>query len=146
MFEAGALDVVFCPIQMKKNRPGILIQVMGRPEQRDVLMDILFTESTTLGIRFQYTQRKVLQRSMVEIDSPWGKMMVKTQEMTERRRVCEMATKSIQMHEGLFQIHPQCARVRKTFEDVFFCTIEQSYPECPYGRWVNVTHKLVPED
>ena len=70
LFEAGALDVVFCPIQMKKNRPGILIQVMGRPEQRDVLMDILFTESTTLGIRFQYTQRKVLQRSMVEIDSP----------------------------------------------------------------------------
>ena len=77
LFEAGALDVVFCPIQMKKNRPGILIQVMGRPEQRDVLMDILFTESTTLGVRFQYTQRKVLQRSMVEIDSPWGKMVVK---------------------------------------------------------------------
>jgi uncharacterized protein (TIGR00299 family) protein len=77
LFEAGALDVVFCPIQMKKNRPGILIQVMGKPEQRDSLMGILFAESTTLGIRFQYSQRKVLKRSMVEIDSPWGKMRVK---------------------------------------------------------------------
>ncbi|NNG07956.1 MAG: nickel pincer cofactor biosynthesis protein LarC [Desulfobacteraceae bacterium] len=77
LFDAGALDVVFCPVQMKKNRPGILIQVMGKPEQRDNLMDILFRESTTLGIRFHYSQRKVLPRSEVEMDSPWGKMRVK---------------------------------------------------------------------
>ncbi len=77
LFEAGALDVVFCPIQMKKNRPGVLIQVMGRPEQKDELMDILFAESTTLGVRFQLTQRKILERSTVVIDSPWGKMLVK---------------------------------------------------------------------
>ncbi len=77
LFDAGALDVVFCPVQMKKNRPGILIQVMGRPEQRDNLMNILFRESTTLGIRFHYSQRKVLPRSEVEMDSPWGKMRVK---------------------------------------------------------------------
>lgn len=77
LFEAGALDVVFYPIQMKKNRPGILIQTMGKPSQKDVLMDILFRESTALGIRFRYSQRKVLQRSQVEIESPWGKMKVK---------------------------------------------------------------------
>ena len=77
LFVAGALDVVFYPVQMKKNRPGTLIQVMGRPQQKDLLMDILFRESTTLGIRFQYSQRKVLKRSPVEIESPWGKMMVK---------------------------------------------------------------------
>lgn len=77
LFDAGALDVVFCPVQMKKNRPGILIQVMARPEQRDNLMNILFRESTTLGIRFHYSQRKVLPRSEVEMDSPWGKMRVK---------------------------------------------------------------------
>lgn len=77
LFEAGALDVAFCPIQMKKNRPGILVQVMGKPEQKDTLMDILFMESTTLGIRFHYSQRKVLPRSEVEVDSPWGKMIVK---------------------------------------------------------------------
>ncbi len=77
LFEAGALDVVFCPVQMKKNRPGVQIQVMGRPDQRDTLMEILFRESATLGIRFQYTQRKVMKRSTVEVDSPWGRIQVK---------------------------------------------------------------------
>ena len=77
LFDAGALDVVFCPVQMKKNRPGVLIQVMGRPEQKDELMDILFMESTTLGVRFQFTQRRILERSSLVIDSPWGKMLVK---------------------------------------------------------------------
>ncbi len=77
LFDAGALDVVFLPVQMKKNRPGIQIQVMGRPEQKDILMEIMFVESTTLGIRFRYVQRKVLESRMKEIDSPWGKIRVK---------------------------------------------------------------------
>lgn len=77
LFDAGALDVVFCPVQMKKNRPGIQIQIMGRPDQKDSLMEILFRESSTLGIRFRYTQRMVLQRSVAEVESPWGKIKVK---------------------------------------------------------------------
>ena len=77
LFDAGALDVVFCPVQMKKNRPGVQIQVMGRPGQRDELMAIIFRESSTLGIRFRYSQRKVMQRTVEEVDSPWGKIKVK---------------------------------------------------------------------
>ena len=77
LFEAGALDVVFCPVQMKKNRPGVQIQVLGRPQQKDALMEILFRESTTLGIRFQFCQRRIVERSMEEVDSPWGKLSVK---------------------------------------------------------------------
>ncbi len=77
LFEAGALDVLFCPVQMKKNRPGIQVQIVARPHQKDILTDILFSESTTLGIRFRYTQRKVLKRESLRIDSPWGKMDVK---------------------------------------------------------------------
>jgi uncharacterized protein (TIGR00299 family) protein len=77
LFEAGALDVVFCPVQMKKNRPGILVQVIGKPHQQDDLMRVLFRESTTLGVRFRYSQRKVLERSSAELDSPWGPMRVK---------------------------------------------------------------------
>ena len=77
LFEAGALDVVFCPVQMKKNRPGVQIQVLGRPQQKDALMEILFRESTTLGIRFQFCQRRIVKRSMEEVDSPWGKLSVK---------------------------------------------------------------------
>ncbi len=77
LFEAGALDVVFAPIHMKKNRPGVQIQVIGRPQQRDELLDIIFAESTTLGIRYSCSERKVLERARAEIDSPWGRMEVK---------------------------------------------------------------------
>lgn len=77
LFREGALDVVFCPVQMKKNRPGVLIQIIGKPHHKERLMDILFRESTTLGVRFRYSQRKALRRSFVEVDSPWGKMRVK---------------------------------------------------------------------
>jgi uncharacterized protein (DUF111 family) len=77
LFDAGALDVYFSPIQMKKNRPGIHVQVIGNPHKRDVLMDTLFRESTTLGVRFRYSSRKTLKRFQVDIDSPWGKMSVK---------------------------------------------------------------------
>lgn len=77
LFRAGALDVVFVPVQMKKNRPGTAIQVIGRPEHKDLLTEIIFSESTTLGIRFRFGERKTLKRSFAEIDSPWGKLNVK---------------------------------------------------------------------
>ena len=77
LFDAGALDVVFCPIQMKKNRPGIQIQVMVNPDNLDALMNIIFSETTTIGVRFRYCQRKTLERSLMEIKSPWGSMQVK---------------------------------------------------------------------
>ncbi|MBC8457720.1 MAG: nickel pincer cofactor biosynthesis protein LarC, partial [Deltaproteobacteria bacterium] len=51
-FDAGAKDVSFSHIQMKKNRPGIQLQVVGQPEDKDRFIDIIFRESTTLGIRF----------------------------------------------------------------------------------------------
>ena len=77
LFEAGALDVTFCPVQMKKNRPGTQVEIIGRPEQKDSLMDILFRESMTLGIRFRYSQRSVLERFAAEVESPWGSIRVK---------------------------------------------------------------------
>ncbi len=77
LFEKGALDVAFSPVTMKKNRPGIQVQVIARPDHKDALMEILFRESSALGIRFQYTRRKVLERYPVEVDSPWGKIMLK---------------------------------------------------------------------
>jgi uncharacterized protein (TIGR00299 family) protein len=77
LFEAGALDVVFTPGYMKKNRPAVLVHVVGKPLHKDRLMAILFSESTTLGVRFHYTQRRILERSSTEIESPWGRMKVK---------------------------------------------------------------------
>ncbi|MBN1105338.1 MAG: nickel pincer cofactor biosynthesis protein LarC [Deltaproteobacteria bacterium] len=77
LLQAGALDVSFSPVQMKKNRPGTAVQVLGRPEHKDRIMEILFSESTTLGVRFRFSERKVLERSSEEIDSPWGRLRVK---------------------------------------------------------------------
>jgi uncharacterized protein (TIGR00299 family) protein len=77
LFDAGAKDVSFSHIQMKKNRPGIQLQVIGQPEDEERLIAIIFRESTTLGIRISYSQRAVLQRGELMVDSPWGKMRVK---------------------------------------------------------------------
>jgi hypothetical protein len=77
LFDAGALDVVFFPVQMKKNRPGVQIQVIGRPDKKDLLMEIMVRETATLGIRFRYSQRRVLPRAFSEVDSPWGRIKVK---------------------------------------------------------------------
>ena len=77
LFDAGAKDVGLLPIHMKKNRPGTQLQVIGRPEDKDKLIAIIFRESTTLGVRIFYSLRAVLQRTEATINSPWGKMKVK---------------------------------------------------------------------
>jgi pyridinium-3,5-bisthiocarboxylic acid mononucleotide nickel chelatase len=84
LFDAGALDVSFCPIQMKKNRPGIRLQVIGRPHDKDRLVGMVFRESTSLGIRITYSQRQVLERNEVTVNSPWGK--IKLTQVTDRDR------------------------------------------------------------
>ncbi len=78
LFDAGALDVAFFPAQMKKNRPGVQIQVIGDPPRKNRLLDIFFSESSSLGVRFQYTERKILQREEMEVESPWGRIRVKS--------------------------------------------------------------------
>jgi len=77
LFDAGAKDVSFSHIQMKKNRPGIQLQVVGQPEDKERLTGVIFRESTTLGVRISYSQRAVLQRGELMVDSPWGKMRIK---------------------------------------------------------------------
>ena len=77
LFDAGAMDVNFTHIQMKKNRPGIRIEVIARPEDKDLLASIIFKESTAIGIRINYMERKLLERQTIAVKSPWGSMKVK---------------------------------------------------------------------
>ena len=77
LFEEGALDVIFTPVYMKKNRPGIQVEVIGPPETKDHLIDTLFRESTTIGIRYRYSQRKILKREETTVNSPWGSLKAK---------------------------------------------------------------------
>ena len=77
LLEEGALDVAFFPAQMKKNRPGVQVQVIGLPHDTQRLSQIVFEETTTLGIRVRFEQRWVAIRETSALDSPWGKIKVK---------------------------------------------------------------------
>lgn len=77
LLEAGALDVAFIPVHMKKNRPGTQIQVMAMPKDRELLTALMFSESATLGVRYRFTERVILERREERVDSPWGRLRVK---------------------------------------------------------------------
>ncbi len=74
---AGALDVFHAPIQMKKNRPGTLVTVVAPPGRREALSDVLFRESTTIGLRVTETERERLDREAVAVETPIGAVRVK---------------------------------------------------------------------
>jgi uncharacterized protein (TIGR00299 family) protein len=76
-FELGALDCYFTPIQMKKNRPGVLLSVLSREAEREKLMDLLFSETTTLGIRSYRVNRRALERRTVRVETQYGPIDVK---------------------------------------------------------------------
>ena len=77
LYAAGALDVFYAPVQMKKNRPGTLVTVIAVPERREDLASVLFTESTTIGVRYQEMLRERLDREMRSIDTPVGTIRFK---------------------------------------------------------------------
>jgi uncharacterized protein (TIGR00299 family) protein len=78
LLEAGALDAVVISAQMKKNRPGVLLQVIAPPEKREELIALIFRETTTLGVRFYSAERRVQAREWVEVSTPHGLLRVKT--------------------------------------------------------------------
>jgi uncharacterized protein (TIGR00299 family) protein len=72
LFAAGALDVFTVPIQMKKNRPGVLLTVLAPAAALDGLETILFRETQTFGVRRYAAQRSKLRREAVTVQTPWG--------------------------------------------------------------------------
>jgi uncharacterized protein (TIGR00299 family) protein len=76
-FEAGALDVWLTPIQMKKNRPAQTLSVLCTPSDREAVTRLIFTETTTLGVRYSNWRRTCLDREWVEVDTPYGTVKVK---------------------------------------------------------------------
>ncbi len=77
LMESGALDVSLQPLTMKKGRPGVLLQVIARPEDREKLVAILFAETSTLGIRFHEAERRVQERDWMEVCTPHGPVRIK---------------------------------------------------------------------
>jgi uncharacterized protein (DUF111 family) len=74
---AGALDVFYTPIVMKKSRPAILISVLSEPALVQSLSEILFRETTTLGVRVTEVARRCLDRQWREVETEYGRVRVK---------------------------------------------------------------------
>ena len=77
LLEAGALDVALQPLVMKKGRPGNLLRVIARPEDREMLAQLIFAETSTLGLRMYSAERRVQARSSAEVATPYGTVRVK---------------------------------------------------------------------
>jgi len=81
LLEAGALDTFALPVQMKKHRPGILLTVLSKPEDAPRLTQIIFTETSTLGVRRREEQRQTLARKWVNVVTRWGDVRLKIASM-----------------------------------------------------------------
>jgi hypothetical protein len=95
LLAAGALDAVVIPVQMKKGRPGVILQIVAEPTQRDTLAALVFRETTTLGLRFYTAERRVEPREWVPVTTMHGVVRVKTSpsgfapEYEDARRLAE---------------------------------------------------------
>jgi len=77
LLAAGALDVFYAPVQMKKQRPGTLVTVLADPAARERVLDLLFRETTTIGVRWQEMARECLDRSLLTVTTPFGDVRFK---------------------------------------------------------------------
>ena len=77
LYAAGALDVFYVPVQMKKNRPGTLVTVIARPDRRHEISGVLFAETTTIGVRYREMLRECLEREVQTVETPAGPIRFK---------------------------------------------------------------------
>jgi uncharacterized protein (TIGR00299 family) protein len=81
---AGALDVSSVPLQMKKGRPGQLIMVLSPPDRAGALVDLIFQETTTIGVRSWDARRRVLRREIMRVETAYGPVAVKVARLNGR--------------------------------------------------------------
>ena len=77
LYAAGALEVFYTPVQMKKNRPGTLLTVVVSAEKRGAITEVIFRETTTIGLRHHEVERECLARETVTVSTPLGEVRFK---------------------------------------------------------------------
>ena len=77
LFEAGADDVYLQNIIMKKSRPGVKLSALCTPDKEYIIKSLIFTETTTLGVRCQYVKKTALERRSLSVETPWGTVRIK---------------------------------------------------------------------
>jgi uncharacterized protein (DUF111 family) len=83
LLEAGAWDVYRAAVQMKKGRTGVQMTVLCRPDLVPALGDLLFRETTTIGLRWRLENKIALAREFVEVETSWGKVHIKIARLPE---------------------------------------------------------------
>ncbi|MBX3277185.1 MAG: nickel pincer cofactor biosynthesis protein LarC [Acidobacteria bacterium] len=76
-FASGALDLFYTPVQMKKNRPGVLLTALCAPYDRDAIINLIFSETSTLGVRHRIEQRTTLNREHIAVKTEYGSIRIK---------------------------------------------------------------------
>jgi len=84
LLKSGARDAFITPVIMKKGRPGSLMTVLCTTAHFDSIINTLFTETTTLGVRYRQMQRKILERNEITVDTEFGPVKMKTVEVDGR--------------------------------------------------------------
>jgi len=100
LMNLNALDVVLIPVFMKKNRPGVLLQVLSRYEDKDRLIREILSETSSIGLRYYAANRRLLPRETVSLETPWGKV----------------AAKKVQRPDGKAELVPEYDACRKVAE------------------------------
>ena len=118
LMAAGARDVFYTPVYMKKNRPGWLLTVLSTKDTEEKLEEIIFRDTTTIGIRKQWMERGVLPRKFEQVKTPYGEVTVK---------ICT--------YKDLIKVYPEYESVVKLAKEknLPFETVFRSATEC-YGK------------
>jgi len=86
LFEAGALDVYYTPVYMKKNRPAVELTVLCAEDKEQIIVDIILKETTTLGIRKTFAERYKMNREIVKVSTRYGEVRVKVSKFGEFKK------------------------------------------------------------
>ena len=124
LFAAGARDVNYMPIYMKKNRPAYQLNVICKEDQISQLETIIFRETTTIGIRRQKMERRILRRTFQEVDTPYGTAQVKVCSSDSLHRVYPeyenakvlAAENQVPLQDVYHAIHQACSVIRHETE------------------------------
>jgi len=115
IIKQGALDVYLIPIHGKKNRMGILLNVLTMEETVDKLISFIFSQTTTIGIRIQHMSRKKLPRQAVEIDTKYGRLTAKETIIEDKKRVMPEYEECLRIAKDknvpLQEVYWECIRV-----------------------------------
>ena len=114
LLAAGALDVFTAPIAMKKNRPGVLLTCLCRPEERETFSRLIFRHTSTIGVRYATFRRDVLPRESRPVETPYGPIRVKISTGEAGRKI----------KPEYDDVAAAAARANVSFSDVFAAALK----------------------